>query len=280
MTGHKFETEKVTQLLGRRFEPDPLYATTGAKQKEEMQQQRLQHPQPVLQPGLEEHRASWPLPCAVAPIQPRTPQPKRNEHAALTSKARKRSWTKLQTLTEDRPVSDPGAPRDGQQQDQQRSAIFGLAVPPSAVPAGWKVLKVDATIDSGAEAVVAPPGSIPGALAPSPMSRGGRQYRAANGSRIRNLGQTAAEFRTNEGHSCGLLFQIAEVERVLVGVTPLTEAGHEVRLRQHDGEIVHVAAGKTIALTRSGGVYQMAMYFLVKDGDGKPAASGFARPGQ
>ena len=132
---------------------------------------------------------------------------------------------KLQTLTEDIVVSDVGSPEPVQQQ-QQRSAILGLAGPSAAIPAGYKIIQVEATIDSGAEAVVAPPGAIPGLVAPSPMSINGRQYRAANGSKIKNHGQTAAEFRTSKGHACGLLFQIADVERVLIGVAPLAEAGH------------------------------------------------------
>ena len=216
----------------------------------------------------------WPLPSAVASIQ----RSSSRSSPPAPAKKKKHHWNKLMTLYEDGPDDHKES-----MQHQPRSAILGLAGPPSSVPAGWSVRQVDATIDSGAEAVVAPLGVIPGAVAPSPMSRSGRQYRAANGSKIQNHGQTAAEFRTSEGHSCGLVFQVADVERVLIGVTPLAEAGHEVRLRKHDGEIVHTASGKRISLTRRGGVYQMAMFFLVKDAPGDPppaVASGFARPGR
>ena len=70
---------------------------------------------------------------------------------------------------------------------------------PTVVPPGMKVVKIDATVDSGAEAVVAPPEVIPGEVQESAMSREGRQYQAANGSKIANFGQTEAEFRTEEG---------------------------------------------------------------------------------
>ena len=97
------------------------------------------------------------------------------------------------------------------------------------------------------------------------MSREGRQYQAANGSKIANFGQTEAEFRTLEGHTCKLLFQVADVKRVLVGVTPLTRTGHEVHLGADSGELVHTASGRRIALPRKGGVYTLPMFFLVKD---------------
>ena len=89
-----------------------------------------------------------------------------------------------------------------------------------------RVVKVDATVDSGAEAVVAPR------------------------------------------------------ERVLVGVTPLTESGHEVTLGRQGGEILHVASGRRIALQRRGGVYILSMFFLVPNGEpSASAAQGFARQG-
>ena len=205
--------------------------------------------------------AQWPLPCAVAPIQsPIT-------SAALPASPRKkRTWTKLvQGVWEEKPVLAP------------TSALFGLARPPKEIPAGMRIVKVDATVDSGAEAIVAPPNVIPGKLLPSEMSQSNREYRAANGSRIRNHGQTSAEFKTQEGHMCELLFQIADVERVLLGVTPLTSCGHEVRLRKEDGEIYHPASGRSLALSRDGGVYHLAMYFLVRDSGGNSDHNGDQR---
>ena len=49
------------------------------------------------------------------------------------------------------------------------------------------VRNVEAVVDSGAEDSVTLPNLFPGAAAPSPMSREGRRYRAANGSPIPNL---------------------------------------------------------------------------------------------
>ena len=80
---------------------------------------------------------------------------------------------------------------------------------------------------------------------------------------IANYGEVDATFKTKESHDCSMVFQIAGVERVLVGCTPLAEAGNEVTLRKADGDIRHVATGKSIGLERAGGVCALAMHFLV-----------------
>ena len=59
---------------------------------------------------------------------------------------------------------------------------------------GGKV--VEAVVDSGAVHSVAPPGCFPGPVTPSPWSRAGRGYRAANGTGIKNLGQMQVPFGT------------------------------------------------------------------------------------
>ena len=145
-----------------------------------------------------------------------------------------------------------------------------------------RVIKVEGTLDSGAEGIVAPPGVIPGPVEPSEMSSTGRGYRAANGSKIRNFGETNARFRTEDGHVCQLKFQIADLERVLIGATPLAQTGHHIVLGENGGEILHAASGRRIALKRRGGVYLLSMYFLVPE-DSQPAgaapAATFTRQG-
>ena len=129
---------------------------------------------------------------------------------------------------------------------------------------------IEAVVDSGAEESVAPPGLFPGVVTSSPMSRAGRKYRAANGTRIQNLGQTSVSFKTPEGHHCGMPFQIAEVERPLIAVSQLAAAGNRVELGKDGGKIVSLTTGKVIHLLRKGGVYVLQMKI--------DAASGF--PGQ
>ena len=141
-----------------------------------------------------------------------------------------------------------------------------LAAVGSGLAPGEKVIEV--VVDSGAVQSVAPPGLFPGTMEPSAMSRAGRTYRAANGSQIRNLGQVRVPFVSPEGHKCSFPFQVAEVEHALLSVGHLAAAGNKVELHDKGGLITNVASGKTMALTRRGGVYVLRL-----------RVSGFPRPG-
>ena len=110
---------------------------------------------------------------------------------------------------------------------------------------------VKAVIDSGAEDTVAPPGVLPFAATPSRMSTEGAVYRAANGASIRNLGLQVARFETAEGRRCGLNFQVAEVERPLVSVAKLCDAGNMVVFESSGGRIIG-PAGREVALRDEG----------------------------
>ncbi len=133
---------------------------------------------------------------------------------------------------------------------------------------------MEAVVDSGAEESVAPPGFFVAPVVPSPMSKAGGKYRAANGTRIRNLGQQKVAFSTAEGHQCAMPFQVAEVERPLISVAQLTSAGNRVILKDTGGQIVNVKSGKTIDLIRRGGVYLLLMSV------GVGVASGFPTQGK
>ena len=135
--------------------------------------------------------------------------------------------------------------------------------------AGWR--SITAVVDSGAEETVAPPGMFPGRVEESPMQRAGGRYRAANGSRLPNLGQQVAAFRTSEGLNRSLRFQIAGVERPLISVAQLARTGHRVEFGADEGHIVHVPSGQRLRLQRAGGVYLLRM--LVRDDRGTGAGS-------
>jgi hypothetical protein len=110
-------------------------------------------------------------------------------------------------------------------------------------------------VDSGAEETVAPPGLLPGRVVESPMQRAGGRYRAANGSRIPNLGQQNVSFKTPEGHGCSLRFQ----ERPLISSSQLSKTGHTVEFESAQGFIIHKSSGKRARLQRMGGVYLFRM---------------------
>ena len=127
------------------------------------------------------------------------------------------------------------------------------------------------------------------------MQRAGGRYRAANGSRLQNLGQQVASFRIPEGLRRSLRFQVAGVERPLISVAQLAKTGHRVEFGANEGHIVHVPSGQRLCLQRTGGVYLLRMLVRAAKGpgagpapssgdhlarlEGSPrSASGFSRP--
>ncbi len=123
---------------------------------------------------------------------------------------------------------------------------------------------------------VTPPGWFPGPTVPSPWSRAGRGYRAANGTAIKNLGQVTVKFATAAGDRCSIPFQVAEVEQPLLSVAHLTSAGNRVELGHDSGRVVNLTTGRAIALERRGGVYIMRMF--IANGVA-PAPAPFRRQG-
>ena len=118
---------------------------------------------------------------------------------------------------------------------------------------------ITAVVDSGAEETVVPPGLFPGQVEESPMQRAGGRYRAANGSRLPNLGQQVASLKTSEGLNRALRFQLAGVERPLISVAQLARAGHRVEIGAVEGDNLHVPSGQKLRLQRAGGVYLLRM---------------------
>ena len=141
---------------------------------------------------------------------------------------------------------------------------------------------IEAIVGSGAVNSVTPPGIFDAKVLPSEMSKAGRKYRGPDGSRIPNFGQQEVAFATDEGHKCGLTMQVADVERPLVAVSHLSEAGNDVSLGKNGGKIVNLKTKRTIAVARKGNLYVLRMWVNAKEGveSGKGAASGFTRLGR
>ena len=122
------------------------------------------------------------------------------------------------------------------------------------------------------------------------MSRAGLSYRSASGEPIKNLGQTMVQFRDGSQRKCAMPFQLAEVDRPLLSVARLVDAGNRVTFGPTGGFIVNVATGRRVQLARDGNVYTLAMHLPPEPegvesreaGEAKPAeeaaAPGFARP--
>ena len=141
-------------------------------------------------------------------------------------------------------------------------------------PQSAKVLQ--AVVDSGAEDTVFPPSAVPpDAVEPSVMSKKGLKYTAANGAAIANLGQLMLRFAASNGSICAMPAQVAEVQKPLVSVSRLAEAGNDVIFGEAGGVIRHRASGRELPLRKSGNVYYLDMQLSPP---GKP--SGFAGQGQ
>ena len=133
-----------------------------------------------------------------------------------------------------------------------------------------------AVVDSGAADSVAKAGTSKGKVLPSTMSKAGRKYRGPDGTQIPNEGQQDVQFISDEGHKCGMTWQIANVERPLIAVSHLSAAGNEVTFSKTGGKIVNNTTGKVINFQRKGGVYILRMW--VPGQQGASPDKPFARP--
>jgi hypothetical protein len=130
--------------------------------------------------------------------------------------------------------------------------------------------RVMAVVDSGAEESVAPPGCSPGMIVPCRMSKSGGKYRAANGARIPNLGQVKVPFVNEDGVKCGIMFQVAEVERPLISATQLAASGDAVIIDGKGAKIVNTKTRKVMKLVKRGGVYVLRLRVKADPAPGVP----------
>ena len=119
---------------------------------------------------------------------------------------------------------------------------------------------VEAVVDSGAEESVTPPNVFPGEIHASAMSKTGDKYKAANSTRIPNLGQQKVRFHNDEGQVCGMGVQVADVERPLIAVSQLAAAGNRLTFKAQDGEIEHSKSGRKMMLVNNGGIHVLRMW--------------------
>jgi hypothetical protein len=134
---------------------------------------------------------------------------------------------------------------------------------------------IEAVVDSGAADPVARAGTFAGKVTASPMSKAGQKYRGPDGTRIPNSGQQKVSFTSDEGHKCGMTWQIADVERPLIAVSHLSAAGNKVIFSKTGGEVVNTATGKRIAFQKKGGVYVLRMWI---PGPKESSPTPFPRP--
>ena len=75
------------------------------------------------------------------------------------------------------------------------------------------------------------------------MSKVGGTHKAADGTRMLNLGQQNVRLRIHEGHVCGMVFQISDVEGSLIAASQLAAAGDRVTFKAQGGDIENIKTG-------------------------------------
>ncbi len=124
-----------------------------------------------------------------------------------------------------------------------------------------KWVKYEATIDSGAADTVTPKRSFPGVRTePSEGSRRGMKFITAGGQRVDNEGQKRINFITKDGRNRSLKSQVANINKTLIAVGKVCDAGHKVHFTKHGGWIENEATGDCTEFKRSRGVYVMDMW--------------------
>ena len=83
------------------------------------------------------------------------------------------------------------------------------------------------TVDSGAsENVVSEKMAPQFEVKPSKKSRGGGRYVTADGSLMNNKEEKIVKVRTKEGHKCVLKMHFTDVQKPLMSVSRICDAGH------------------------------------------------------
>ena len=114
------------------------------------------------------------------------------------------------------------------------------------------------TVDSGASENATPDRMAPQPkVKPSTGSRNGVQCVAANGNMMRNKGEKDVKVTTEEGHRCVLKMQVRDVQKPLMSVARICDAGHKVTFTKAGGIIEHEATGQRTKFQRVDNVYRL-----------------------
>lgn len=119
------------------------------------------------------------------------------------------------------------------------------------------------TIDSGAAESVMPADmlkDIP--LHESDGSRKGISYVAAKGGRMPNLGEKRVRFKTKDGSTSGIVFQVTHARKPLASVSKIVRHGNEVIFSPNGSYIRNVKTGRRIDIEEAHGTYHIEVDYL------------------
>ena len=136
-------------------------------------------------------------------------------------------------------------------------------------PGRWELFTI--TVDSGAAESVAPPDAgdtFP--LVETQAAKDGLYYISATGDRVYNEGERRITVTMPEGHKQSMMYQVAEVNKVLASVSRICESGRDrVVFQKNDSYIEHLKTGKRTRLEERNGVYVLEAWIDKNAGFGR-----------
>lgn len=128
------------------------------------------------------------------------------------------------------------------------------------------------TVDSGAsENVIAEKMAPMTKTRPSRGSQSGVQYVTANGSCVKNQGEKHLKVVTQEGQKCTINMQVTDVQKPLMSVSRICDAGHRVVFTKEGGYIENLMDGKRTTFPRVDNVYRLKVDLAEEQGFSGPA---------
>ena len=125
---------------------------------------------------------------------------------------------------------------------------------------GWE--EVELAVDSGASETVVSEDMIASAeLKEGPAARGGIQYEVANGVRIPNLGEKRFVATSGEGVKRQIVAQVCEVNKGLLSVRRMVQAGNTVVFTRNGGYIEDDGTGGgRMHMEEKNGMYMLKLW--------------------
>ena len=156
--------------------------------------------------------------------------------SVVATKATKRRWGNLRTLRE---VVPPGV---NSVEDQE-----------------WEELEM--AVDSGASETVLGEDMLRSVeTTEGSACRRGVQYEVANGDLVPNLGEKKFCCVGEDGKSRGITAQVCDVNKALLSVRRMVQAGNRVVFDSSGGYIEHTDTGDRIHMREQGGMYMLKLW--------------------
>lgn len=131
----------------------------------------------------------------------------------------------------------------------------------NAVKGAGQWEEIEMAVDSGASETVIGEDMLQGVeTKEGPASRRGVQYEVANGVRIPNLGEKTFKGHTEEGFQRNLKAQVCEVNKALLSVNKMVQAGNRVVFDNTGSYIEDKFTHEKIWLEEKGGMYMLRMW--------------------